>query len=257
MTNAIDARFAEIRRCAFIPYFMAGYPDMRTFQRVLLGARAAGADLVEIGLPFSDPTADGPVIQEAGIAAAGTTAAQVFSLTSRLGRRIGVPLVLMSYYNLVFCGPARRFCREAARAGFSGILCPDLPFEESGELAGPAREAGLHLIQFVAPTTPRERARKILESAEGYVYLVSLMGVTGARNRLDPKLIAHLSRLRRLSRAPVCVGFGISSAGHVRALAAHAGGVIVGSRLVSVMRQAKNPSSAALSECRRLSAPLR
>ena len=236
--SAIDDRFALLRnenRPALMPYLCAGFPDAATFRSLLRAAADAGADLVEIGIPFSDPIADGPAIQHAGHEAllAGTTPEKALAWSRDL---TGPVKVVMTYANPVLSLGAGRFFEKAAAAGFSGAIIPDLTPE------GAARHlhgtAGLDLIPMVAPTTPSARLKKLVAGRGGFVYLVSVAGVTGARRDLPPGLEVFVRRVRKATPRPVCVGFGISTPAHAAAVGRFADGVIVGSALVHLVRDA-------------------
>ncbi|MCE9582774.1 MAG: tryptophan synthase subunit alpha [Planctomycetes bacterium] len=236
--SAIDDRFANLRRenrPALMPYLCAGFPDGATFRSLLQAAADAGADLVEIGIPFSDPIADGPAIQHASNDAliAGTTPAKALEWSRKFD---GAVKVVMTYANVVLARGAKRFFAGAAKAGFSGAIVPDLTPE--GARLHVEDASGLDLIPMVAPTTTPGRLRKLVAGRGGFVYLVSVAGVTGARKDLPPGLEAFVKRVRRVTPRPVCVGFGIATPAHAAAVGRFADGVIVGSALVNVIRAA-------------------
>ena len=233
MGSAIAAAFAgHGRRAALMPYLMGGFPDLGASRAVGEACIEAGADLLELGMPFSDPLADGPVIQEAAqrALAAGATTLGVLEVCRALGDR--VPVVLMAYANVVLQHGGTAFAARAAAAGAAGLIVPDLPHDEAGELRAACDEAGLALVPLVAPTTPDERLAAIGADARGFVYTVSLAGTTGERAELPPELGAQVERVRAVSSAPVAVGFGIADGAQARAVGDIADGVIVGSRLV-------------------------
>jgi len=236
--NRIDTKFRELRKekkAAFIPFLTVGYPGLRSTERLVFACAEAGADIVELGVPFSDPIADGPVIQMASEAALknGVTLARVFELVRRLRRKTQLPLAAMTYFNLILAYPPLRFIRDATASGLDAVIIPDLPAQEETVFLRAAEKAGLHVILFVAPTTSSVRLRFIARRARGFIYFVSLTGVTGARRRLAADLKAQLCRVKRAAgRVPVCVGFGISSPDQARFVARHGDGVIVGSALV-------------------------
>ena len=215
-----------------MPYLMGGHPDVATSRACLEAAADAGADLIELGVPFSDPLADGPVIHAAGseALAAGVTPEAVFGVCESVAHRL--PVVLMVYANIVLNAGVAEYPRRAAAAGAAGLIVPDLPHEEAGELADACRAAGISLIPLVAPTTPETRMAVIGRDAEGFVYAVSLTGTTGERQALPPELHAMVDRVKAATTAPVAVGFGISTAEQASAVADRADGVIVGSRVV-------------------------
>ncbi len=220
------------RRAALMPYLMGGYPDIPASRACLEAAAAAGADLVELGVPFSDPLADGPVIHAAGTEAlaAGVTPDDVLAVCESVADR--VPVVLMVYANVVLNAGAEEYPRRAVAAGAAGLIVPDLPREEAGELAEACRAVGIPLVPLVAPTTPAARMAEIGRDARGFVYAVSLTGTTGERRELPPELHSMVDRVRAATSAPVAVGFGISTPAQASAVADLADGVIVGTRVV-------------------------
>jgi tryptophan synthase alpha chain len=229
----IDAAFAlPDRRAALMPYLMGGHPDIDTSRACLAAAIDAGADLIELGIPFSDPLADGPVIHAAGTQAleAGVKPGDVLALCREVADR--VPVLLMVYANLVLAHGAEAFARRAADAGAAGLIVPDLPHEEAQPVREACAAAGLALIPLVAPTTTDELLRQIGADASGFVYAVSLVGTTGERGELPPGLAELVARIRAATSVPVAVGFGISTAEQARAVGELADGVIVGSRVV-------------------------
>lgn len=236
----IEATFSRLRqqgKKALIPFMTAGDPDLAATERLIHALVEGGADLIELGVPFSDPMADGPTIQAASerALAAGTTLPGVLQIVSRVRRHTNVPIVLMGYYNPVLqFGPAR-FAREAAAVGVDGVLLVDLPPEEAGEIRDDLRAAGIRLITLLAPTTPPDRRMRLAAEAEGYLYYVSMTGVTGTQ-RVDPEAIrAEVDALRQSTHLPVAVGFGISSPDDAGAVAAFADAVVVGSALVKIV----------------------
>jgi tryptophan synthase alpha chain len=233
----LDSAFARARReqrLALVAYLMAGYPDLAASVRLLHAALDAGADVLELGVPFSDPLADGVTIQRASerALANGTRLSDVIAIGRDIARDRDVPILLMGYANPFFRHGLDALSRDLARAAIEGVIVPDLPHEESAELARAFAPAGLVQICLVAPTTPDERLRQIVPAARGFVYCVSLTGVTGARAALADDVSAFVSRVRPHATVPVAVGFGISRAEHVRALRGVADGVVVGSALV-------------------------
>jgi tryptophan synthase alpha chain len=249
-TNAgaerIGAAFAgRTGRAALMPYLMAGFPDLETSRAIGEAYADGGADLVELGLPFSDPLADGPVIQMAGAQAlqAGTTVDGVLEVAEALSARL--PVVLMGYVNLVLARGAERFAADAVAAGASGLIVPDLPFEEAPAVLDACDAAGLALVPLVAPTTPDARLALIGGRARGFVYTVSVMGTTGERSAMAATFAQVVARARRHTTVPVAVGFGISTPEQaVEAASAGADGVIVGSRLVRAAAEAGDPAAA-------------
>jgi tryptophan synthase alpha chain len=245
----ISARWQAVRaerRAALIPFFTAGFPNRAVCLAALRAAVAAGADLVEIGIPFSDPLADGPTIQRASQAAlvAGITPAGVLALVREAA--LPVPVVLMTYANPVLAyGPAR-FARDAADAGAAAVLLTDVPAGADAALEGAITSSPLDLIRLVAPTTTDARLAAAVQGGGGFVYLISRTGVTGARADAPPDLERQVSRLRHASPLPIAVGFGISTPEHVRAAAAVADGVVVGSALVTALEREGPEGAAAL-----------
>jgi tryptophan synthase alpha chain len=235
----LEAAFARARargECALVGYAMAGDPDLARSLDVFTAMVEGGVDVLEVGVAFSDPIADGPVIQAASERAlrAGATLPRVLEeLVPELRRRCPqTPLVVMTYANVVMALGEQRYAQWAVAAGVSGTILPDLPPEESAELRATFDAAGMDLIPLCAPTTPDARAEGIAREARGFVYCVSVAGVTGMRTELPPELGGRLDLVRRAARVPVVAGFGISTAEQARTLAAHADGVVVGSALV-------------------------
>jgi tryptophan synthase alpha chain len=238
--NRIERAFQTCRaegRKALVSFVSAGDPDLETTAKLVTAIAAAGTDIVELGVPFSDPMADGPTIQQASqrALAAGTTLAGVLEMVARIRRDSDVPLVLFSYYNVIFQYGVERLATAAAQAGVDGVLLVDVPFEELGEVQPALDRVGLPIIRLVAPTTPPERIVTITRGASGFIYCITVTGVTGSRSELPDDLSVQLGRVRAASPVPVVAGFGISSPEMARAVAAHADGVVVGSALVQRM----------------------
>lgn len=224
---------------ALVTYFTAGDPSLETTRALVAEAARRGADVIELGIPFSDPLADGPVIQRASqrALAAGTSVVRVLETVGRLREGVTAPVVLLTYYNPVLAFGLAAFARTAAEAGVDGLIVADLPPEEAGPLARETDAAGIDLVHLVAPTSTPARVRLIARRSRGFVYLVSLTGVTGVRDRLPADLAEQIRRLRLVTTLPVCVGFGIGSPEQARAAAALADGVIVGSALVRLVEE--------------------
>jgi tryptophan synthase alpha chain len=220
------------KRAALMPYLMGGYPSLDASADSGLAAAAAGADLIELGIPFSDPLADGPAIHAAGTAAlaGGATPHGVLRVCERVAAE--VPVVLMVYVNVVLAAGPEAFALRAAAAGAAGLIVPDLPQDEAAEVRAACDAEGLALVPLVAPTSTPERVAEIGSSARGFVYTVALTGITGERDELPPRLVETVERVRTASDAPVAVGFGISTTNQAAAVAELADGVIVGSRIV-------------------------
>lgn len=241
--NRIDALFARLRatkQTALMPFVTAGDPDLPTTAALIAELIARGAHMVEVGIPYSDPIADGPVIAASYTRALqkGLKLASIFATIRKLraenasGALSSAPLVSMVSYAIVYRHGPERYLREAAEAGFDGLIVPDLPVEEAESLAALVARADLRLIQLITPTTPRERALQIAQATTGFIYYVSVAGITGERKSLPPELADDVAWLRTQTDLPVCIGFGISSADQVRQLAPIADGLIVGSAIV-------------------------
>jgi tryptophan synthase alpha chain len=226
---------------ALIPYLMAGDPDLATTRTLILELEKAGCDIIELGSPFSDPLADGPVIQKAAIRSLAnrTSVGDVLGLVANVRKQSDIPLILMTYYNLIFKHGEEQFVSEAAAAGLDGIILPDLPPEEAGTLIPAAKKAGLDTIFLLAPTSTEERMKLVCKTSRGFVYYVSLTGVTGARLGMQQSSIQEpVKRIKALTDKPVAVGFGISSPDQAAQVASWgADGVIVGSALVRVIEE--------------------
>ena len=221
---------------AFIAYLMAGDPDLATSAEYILAAQEAGADLIEIGIPFSDPIAEGEVIQQASIRAleAGARLDRVFEMAASLQGKIRVPIVFMTYLNPVFVYGYERFFKKCRDIGVCGIIIPDLPFEQQQEAAGPAAEYGVDVITLVAPTSS-ERISRIAKDAKGFIYLVSSLGVTGVRDEIKTDIRSRVEELRAVTSLPIAVGFGISTPEQAAEYSQYADGIIVGSAIVSLI----------------------
>ncbi len=242
MTARLDATFARCRaesRAALVTYVMAGDPDPETSLAVLRALPEAGADLVELGLPFTDPMADGPAVQAAGLRAlkAGQTTARTLDLVRRFREAdAATPVILMGYFNPIYRYGVDRFLAEAKAAGVDGLIVVDLPPEEDDELCLPALAAGLAFVRLATPTTDDRRLPAVLANTGGFVYYVSIAGVTGAATPDFGRVAASVERIKRHTPLPVVVGFGVKTAEHASAIAAGADGVVVGSALVEALR---------------------
>jgi tryptophan synthase alpha chain len=239
--DAISQAFTTARaekRATFMPFFMVGFPDYDTSIQTIEALVAAGADAVEVGMPFSDPLADGPTNQRASQVSLnnGTRVADCIEAVRTLRQRgVTVPLVLMGYINPLLAYGLERFARDAAEAGVSGFIVPDLPAEEAGELLGYCEQNGLALIPMLAPTSTPERIRQVVATAKGFIYLVSVTGVTGVRSTLPLDLADSVRRVRALTTLPLAIGFGISQPEQATTIAALVDGVVVGSALIRLM----------------------
>jgi tryptophan synthase alpha chain len=250
MTARLDLRFQQVaaeRRAALLTFIMAGDPDRKTSSAILAALPGAGADIVELGMPFTDPIADGPAIQSAGRRA--LEANQTLPATLRMVKQFraadpSTPLILMGYYNPIYVYGVEAFLTDAKAAGVDGLIIVDCPPEEDDEICVPTRRAGLAFVRLIAPTTSDDRLPEILENAGGFVYFVSITGVTGAAAP-NVKLVSEaVGRLKRRTKLPVAVGFGVRNAESARAIAETADGVVVGSSIVEAIRLSLNDGKA-------------
>ncbi|MBO4470188.1 MAG: tryptophan synthase subunit alpha [Clostridia bacterium] len=223
---------------AFIAFITCGDPDLDTTGRVVRSAVENGADLIELGIPFSDPTAEGPVIQEANLRAlrAGTTTDRIFAFVKELREDVAVPMVFMTYANVIFSYGAEKFISTCAEIGIDGLILPDLPFEEKEEFLPLCRQYGVDLISLIAPTS-ENRVAMIAREAEGFIYLVSSLGVTGTRSEITTDLAPIIQTIRENAKVPVAIGFGISTPEQAKKMAAISDGAIVGSAIEKILAQ--------------------
>ncbi len=241
MTTRIDRRFAALKdegRAALVTFLMAGDPDYDTSLAILKALPEAGADLIELGMPFTDPMADGPAIQAAGLRAlkAGQTMKRTLALVREFRRGDdSTPIVLMGYYNPIYIYGVAQFLTDAKNAGVDGLIIVDLPPEEDTELCLPALKAGFNFIRLATPTTDDKRLPAVLANTSGFVYYVSITGITGSAAPDTGKVTEAVARIKRHTKLPVCVGFGVRTAEQARAMAQGADGVVVGSALVDVV----------------------
>jgi tryptophan synthase alpha chain len=251
MTTRIDTRFAELapqNRAALVTFVMAGDPDLAASLDILKALPAAGADLIEIGMPFTDPMADGPAIQAAGLRAlkAGTTLVKTLALVAEFRKSDqATPILLLGYYNPIYIHGVDKFLTEAKAAGVDGLIVVDLPPEEDSELCLPALAAGLAFIRLATPTTDAARLPAVLANTSGFVYYVSITGITGAATPEASQVSAAVRRLKQHTDLPVAVGFGVKNAANAAAIAAVTDAVVVGSALVEAVRMSLDPNGKA------------
>lgn len=235
--SRIASAFSQAGHKALISYVTVGYPSVEDTLKVVPILVENGCDMVELGIPFSDPLADGATIQKASFYALrnGVTPKLCLEVAAKLSRKVDIPLVFMTYFNPVLSYGLEEFCAACARSGVDGLIIPDLPPDEGSELEAIAQKHKLDLIYLLAPTSSDERIKLVADRARGFIYLVSVTGVTGARNSLPPELNSFVAGVRKVARQPLCVGFGISTPGQARQVAQIADGVIVGSRIIQLM----------------------
>jgi tryptophan synthase alpha chain len=261
----IGERFARLRKAgdrALVPFVTAGDPDLGTTGELVLAMAEAGADAIELGVPFSDPTADGPTIQRASDRAlvGGTTLRRVLALVKQLRPQVPIPLLLMGYANPFYALGVDGFVQEAGAAGVDGIICPDLPPEEGADLYGALEKAALDAVLLAAPTTTPARLALLARETRGFLYYVSLTGVTGARQSLATGIEEGVRAVRALTDVPVCVGFGVGTPEQAAEIGRYADGVVVGGAIVDRIERAANPDAAVTEVARfvaELKAPLR
>jgi tryptophan synthase alpha chain len=235
--SRIASVFSRTGHKALIPYVTVGYPSVEDTLKVVPLLAGSGCDIAELGIPFSDPLADGATIQKASFYALknGVTPKLCLEVAEKLSRKVDIPLVFMTYFNPVLSYGLEEFCAACARSGVDGLIIPDLPPDEASELEDVTRRHNLDLIYLLAPTSSDERIRLVAERARGFIYLVSVTGVTGARASLPSELNSFVGRVRKAAKQPLCVGFGISTPEQARQVAEIADGVIVGSRIIQLM----------------------
>lgn len=237
--NRIDEKFIELKaknEKALITFVTAGDPDIETTEKLVLEMVAAGADIIELGVPFSDPVAEGPVIEAASARALlnGVNLYDIFLLVKKLRVKTDVPILLMMYLNSIFRFGKERFFALCRESGIDGVIVPDMPFEEKGEIAEEAKKAGVYSISLVAPTS-KDRIKMIAEASEGFLYCVSSLGVTGQRSSFSTNFEEFFTLINQYSKVPAALGFGISTAEQVRALKEYSDGIIVGSAIVKIV----------------------
>ena len=235
--SRIEAVFKQAGHTALIPYVTVGYPDIETTLEVVPLLASSGCDIVELGIPFSDPLADGVTIQEASFRALqnGITPQTCLDIAKELRKKVDIPLVFMTYFNPVFSYGLEKFCTACAGAGVDGLIIPDLPPEEGSELEVCSQQHGIDLIYLLSPTSTEERIKLAAEKSRGFIYLVSVTGITGVRNSLPAGLETFVARVKKAVKKPLCVGFGISTPEQAGRVAGIADGVIVGSRIIQLI----------------------
>ncbi|WP_032523706.1 tryptophan synthase subunit alpha [Prochlorococcus marinus] len=237
-SSKVDEKFNELKnnkKLALMPFIMAGDPNIEKTSEILLALQENGADLIELGIPYSDPLADGPTIQLSAYRAlnSGTTPIKVIALLESLKGKLNIPIVLFTYLNPLLCFGFEKFCEIASNAGVSGLIIPDLPLEEAYKFSEIVSTHSMDLILLVAPTTPFERMKKISNHTKGFIYLVSVTGVTGERNKMENRVENLITKLKKINSNPIAVGFGISTPDHVNKVREWgADGVIIGSAFV-------------------------
>jgi len=246
--SRIEQTFKNLKkqsRKALIPYIMAGDPDLDFTKKTVLELEAAGADIIELGVPFSDPLADGPTIQKAAERSlnSNTTLKKVLALVKEIRKDSEVPLILMTYFNLVFKLGTDKFIKDAVKAGVDGVIIPDLIPDEAGEFIKTARENKLDTVFLLAPTSTPERIRKIAKASTGFIYYVSITGITGSKLTISKEMRTTLEAIRACSKKPVAVGFGVSTPEEASAVAKLSDGVIIGSAIVKLLAAGKSTNS--------------
>lgn len=250
--NRIDKTFdalKETKEKALVSYITAGDPDLNTTKEIVLQMEQAGVDIIEVGVPFSDPVADGPVIEKAAQRALqkGVSLKKIIEMVKELREHTNIPILLMGYFNPLFRYGLEGFVEDASAAGVDGVIIPDLPYEESAELNVLLSDHGMHLIQLVAPTTTDERLQQICGTARGFIYCVSVTGVTGMRSNNDSNLEEFMSRVERFAKIPTVVGFGISGSQQAKEAGNYCDGVVVGSAFVKLIHDRNSDKEEMLS----------
>ena len=244
--SRIDSVFAQANHTALIPYITVGYPTVETTLKAVPLFARSGCDIIELGIPFSDPLADGATIQQASYEALrqGVTPKVCFEVAQELRRQVEIPLVFMTYYNPVLKFGLEQFCSKCAEVGIDGLIIPDLPPDEGKELEKSTRRHNLDLVYLLSPAGTEERIKLVASRSGGFIYLVSLTGVTGARDRLPEELESFVASVRERTETPLCVGFGVSTLEQARRVAKVADGVIVGSRIMQLLDEDKSLENA-------------
>lgn len=236
MNKGIERAFSKGK--AFIGFITSGDPDLETTEKIVYAMDKAGCDLIELGIPFSDPTAEGPVIQEANVRALsnGVTTDKVFEMVNRIRKSTDIPMVFMTYANVVYSYGIEKFCSKMVEGNMSGMILPDVPFEEKEEFDTVCKEHGLDLISMIAPTS-HQRIQTIAEEANGFIYCVSSLGVTGVRSKITTDIGAMVDLVREVTDIPVAVGFGISTPEQAKKMASQSDGAIVGSAIIKIIEK--------------------
>ena len=236
MNKGIERAFSKGK--AFIGFITSGDPDLETTEKIVYAMDRAGCDLIELGIPFSDPTAEGPVIQEANVRALsnGVTTDNVFEMVNRIRKNTDIPMVYMTYANVVYSYGIEKFCQKMVEGNMSGMILPDVPFEEKEEFDTVCKEYGLDLISMIAPTS-HQRIQTIAKEANGFIYCVSSLGVTGVRSKITTDIGAMVDLVREVTDVPVAVGFGISTPEQAKKMASQSDGAIVGSAIIKIIEK--------------------
>ena len=236
MNKGIERAFSKGK--AFIGFITSGDPDLETTEKIVYAMDRAGCDLIELGIPFSDPTAEGPVIQEANVRALsnGVTTDKVFEMVNRIRKNTDIPMVFMTYANVVYSYGIEKFCQKMVEGNMSGMIFPDVPFEEKEEFDTVCKEYGLDLISMIAPTS-HQRIQTIAKEANGFIYCVSSLGVTGVRSKITTDIVAMVDLVREVTDVPVAVGFGISTPEQAKKMASQSDGAIVGSAIIKIIEK--------------------
>ena len=232
--SKIKEAFAKEK--AFIPFITCGDPDLETTEKIIEAMAESGADLIELGIPFSDPTAEGTVIQKGNLRAlsGGVTTDKVFDMVRRVRQKVKIPMVFMTYVNPIFTYGKEKFMQRCVECGMAGVIVPDVPFEEKGELSGVCKEYGIELVSLIAPTS-HERIKMIAKEAEGFLYCVSSLGVTGVRKQITTNIGEMIEKVREVTEIPCAVGFGIAEPEQAKEMASLSDGAIVGSAIVKIV----------------------
>lgn len=240
----------EKRKKGLIIYITAGDPDLETTEKLVYTIAEAGADVIELGIPFSDPLADGVTIQQASQRALekNTNIPKILATVKKIRKKISIPLALMTYYNPVYCYGLERFTRDSQKAGVDGFIIPDLPLEESEELRNIINKSGLALISFLAPNSTLERIKVVAQKAQGFIYCVSVTGVTGARENFTPQILEMIEKIRLYTDIPLAIGFGISSPEQAQKIVKYADAIIVGSAIVKLIESSQKDLTIMLSQ---------